>query len=359
MGNCLGSSNLTPEELERRKKNKLIDSQMKAQSNKEAEKVKLLLLGAGESGKSTIFKQMKLIYGNRYTESECKKYIPTIHANILQTIHIFLHHLKEYNYYDEIKQVNELKILEETLVTSKIDEELGNVIKIFWNDDAVQKLWSKRSEFQIVGESVVYFVNRIDIIANENYVPSQDDILNSRVKTTGIVTEGYTIDGTAFEMYDVGGQRNERKKWIHCFEGVTAVIFVAALSEFDMKLYEDGSTNRMVEALELFDDICNNTFFKTSSMILFLNKKDLFEQKIKSKSIADSEAFKDYKGAPNSYDDGVKYFIQKFLEKNKSGSERNIYQHVTCATDTKNVKVVFNACKDIILQENLAKMGIA
>ena len=53
------------------------------------------------------------------------------------------------------------------------------------------------------------------------------------------------------------------------------------------------------------------------------------------------------------------YFIQKFLEKNKSGSERNIYQHVTCATDTKNVKVVFNACKDIILQENLAKMGIA
>ena len=48
---------------------------------------------------------------------------------------------------------------------------------------------------------------------------SQDDILYSRVRTSGIVTERYNIDGSTFEMYDVGGQRNERKKWIHCFEG--------------------------------------------------------------------------------------------------------------------------------------------
>ena len=58
-----------------------------------------------------------------------------------------------------------------------------------------------------------------------------------------------TFPGTVFEMYDVGGQRNERKKWIHCFEGVTAVIFVAAISEYDQKLFEDASTNRMVGLL--------------------------------------------------------------------------------------------------------------
>ena len=56
-------------------------------------------------------------------------------------------------------------------------------------------------------------------------------------------------------MYDVGGQRNERRKWIHCFEDVTAVIFVAAISEYDQKLFEDGATNRMVEALELFEEV--------------------------------------------------------------------------------------------------------
>merc|ERR1719174_3577782 len=58
----------------------------------------------------------------------------------------------------------------------------------------------------------------------------------ARVRTSGIVTERYCIEGSTFEMYDVGGQRNERKKWIHCFDNVTAVIFVAALSEYDQVL---------------------------------------------------------------------------------------------------------------------------
>merc|ERR1719421_1881028 len=83
----------------------------------------------------------------------------------------------------------------------------------------------------------------------------QRDALYARVRTSGIVTEKYLIDGTTFEMYDVGGQRNERRKWIHCFEDVTAVIFVAAISEYDQKLFEDGATNRMVEALELFEEV--------------------------------------------------------------------------------------------------------
>ena len=59
-------------------------------------------------------------------------------------------------------------------------------------------------------------------------------------------------------MYDVGGQRNERKKWIHCFDDVTAVIFVASLSEYDQVLYEDNTVNRMEEAVTLFSDIANS-----------------------------------------------------------------------------------------------------
>lgn len=62
----------------------------------------------------------------------------------------------------------------------------------------------------------------------------------------GIVVDKYRIDGTTFEMYDVGGQRNERKKWIHCFDNVTAVIYVAALSEYNQGMFEDANTNRLV-----------------------------------------------------------------------------------------------------------------
>ena len=93
-------------------------------------------------------------------------------------------------------------------------------------------MWDRRNEYQII-ESVQYYFNKIDEIKQPDYVPTQNDVLMARVRTSGIVTERYTIDNTTFEMYDVGGQRNERKKWIHCFEGVTAVIFVAAISEYD------------------------------------------------------------------------------------------------------------------------------
>ena len=89
-------------------------------------------------------------------------------------------------------------------------------------------------------------MNRLAEIALPGYMPTMNDILHSRGRTTGIVEERYVIDSHTFVLFDVGGQRNERKKWIHCFDGVNAVIFVAALSEYDQKLFEDESTCRMV-----------------------------------------------------------------------------------------------------------------
>ena len=72
-----------------------------------------------------------------------------------------------------------------------------------------------------------------------------------------------------FHMIDVGGNRLERKKWIHIFDNVKAVIFLAALSDYDLVLPEDRERNRMVETLGLFESICNNQCFNKTSMILF------------------------------------------------------------------------------------------
>lgn len=77
-----------------------------------------------------------------------------------------------------------------------------------------------------------------------------------------------------YKLFDVGGQRSERKKWIHCFENVTAILFLVAISEYDQSLYEDESINRMQESLALFDSICNSRWFVRTSIILFLNKID-------------------------------------------------------------------------------------
>lgn len=236
---------MSQEELEKRRKNKEYENQLASQAKQEDEKIKLLLLGAGESGKSTIFKQMKVIYGDQYTDAERKQQIPTIYSNILQAMKILIEQAVTFNMVNQIAAKEEFDIIKGLDENDVINVRVGDCIEALWADAGIQAVWARRAEFQII-ESVQYYFNKIHLIKRPDYLPDKDDIIHSRVRTSGIVTERYVIDNTIFEMYDVGGQRNERKKWIHCFEGVTAVIFVAAISEYDQKLFEDASTNRMV-----------------------------------------------------------------------------------------------------------------
>jgi len=185
-------------------------------------------------------------------------------------------------------------------------------------------------------------------------LPTQQDVLRSRVRTTGIVENEFEIDGNKFKMFDVGGQRNERKKWIHCFENVTAVLFVAAISEYDQVLYEDENTNRMMEALNLFEEICNSRWFHDTSMILFLNKRDLFAEKIVKVPL--TVCFPDYDGE-NTYEAGSEFLKHQFESKNHN-DDKVIYTHITCATDTDNIAAVFNAVKDIIIRQSLNDAGL-
>ena len=243
MGAC--GSSLTPEEKEAARKNKELEVQIKNQERIDSEKVKLLLLGAGESGKSTIFKQMKVIYGEKYNEKDGMQQLSTIYGNILQAMKVLIEQSFSLKLDDQVIAKDAFDLIRSMDECEPIDIEVGDAIKTLWADPGIIKVWDRRNEFQII-ESVKYYFDKIDEIKQPDYIPSQNDVLMARVRTSGIVTERYNIDDTTFEMYDVGGQRNERKKWIHCFEGVTAVIFVAAISEYDQKLFEDGATNRMV-----------------------------------------------------------------------------------------------------------------
>ena len=74
---------------------------------------------------------------------------------------------------------------------------------------------------------------------------------------------------------DVGGQRNERRKWIHVFDDILLLMFVAAVSEFDQVLEEDNMTNSLEESLQLFETITASDFFKSTPIVLFLNKIDV------------------------------------------------------------------------------------
>jgi guanine nucleotide-binding protein G(i) subunit alpha len=194
------------------------------------------------------------------------------------------------------------------------------------------------------------FFSHIKRISNNDFVPNQQDVLRCRVKTTGIVESEFDFQNMKFRLFDVGGQRNERKKWIHCFDHVTAIIFVSSLSEFDQKCYEDDQTLRMKESLVLFDEITNSQFFADTPTILFLNKVDLFKLKIQHTDL--KVCFDDYNGPSKDWEAASNFIKDKFISLNRE-DQKEIFPHITCATDTDNIKNVFDNVKEIILKQNL------
>ena len=83
-----------------------------------------------------------------------------------------------------------------------------------------------------------YFYD-IERLFAKDYVPSDQDILRARLRTTGISETIFDLGQLTYKMFDVGGQRSERKKWIHVFDNVQVVLFLAAISGYDQVLVED------------------------------------------------------------------------------------------------------------------------
>ncbi|XP_060067092.1 guanine nucleotide-binding protein G(i) subunit alpha-like isoform X2 [Ylistrum balloti] len=310
-------------------------------------------MGAGESGKSTILKQMKIIHDRGYTEQECVEYRPVVYSNIYQSMTTIIRAMGSLHieFQDPDRAEDARHLFECKMANEGLDPMLGILIRL-WGDGGVQTCVSRSREYQL-NDSAEYYLNALERIGKPGYIPSAQDVLRTRVKTAGIVESKFLFKNAQFKMIDVGGQRNERKKWIHCFQDVTSILFIVAMSEYDLTLIEDQDMNRMGESLRLFDSICNSTWFVKTSMILFLNKKDLFEDKIVRSPL--TVCFPDYPGQ-NIYAEAAPYIQFQFVSTNKRDKE--IYCHFTCATDTNNIQFVFDAISDIILNENLESIGL-
>jgi len=153
----------------------------------------------------------------------------------------------------------------------------------------------------------------------------------------------------------VGGQRSERRKWIHCFADVKAVIFCAALSDYNQKLVEDETTNRMKESITLFQEICNISYLEEAAIILFLNKQDVFVKRIKKVSL--KFCFPDYNG-DDSFESCVEFIVTKFAQNLKDSNLRRMSYYVTCATDTSLITPLFSAVKANILKMSILASGL-
>ncbi|XP_061671895.1 guanine nucleotide-binding protein subunit alpha-14-like isoform X2 [Syngnathoides biaculeatus] len=340
---------MSPEARERKHISAEIERQLRRDKKNFRRELKLLLLGTGESGKSTFIKQMRIIHGGGYDDEDKRKYAKLVYQNIytsmqtmiraMQMLDIPFHDASHANMLLDVKVVN----------VDRLEQEHVAAIRRLWNDSGLQDCFDRRREYQL-SDSTKYYLTELDRISQPSYIPDLQDILRVRVPTTGIIEYPFDMESVIFRMVDVGGQRSERRKWIHCFEGVTSIMFLVALSEYDQVLVECDHENRMEESKALFKTIITSSWFHRSSVILFLNKTDILREKIINSHLADY--FPQFSG-PRQDARAAQEFILKMYQEQNPNKDKQLYPHFTCATDTENIRFVFAAVKDTILRQNL------
>ena len=318
--------------------------------------VKILLLGAGESGKSTIVKQMKIIHGDGYSIDELNNFKTVIHNNLLTSMIEVIKAMEKLNIQlqDSSNQTLAMEIVDSSSLLKpgiEISSGLGEKMKLLWQDGGFQECLKCAPDYHL-SDSAPYYFQRIEKILDPSYTPNEQDVLRSRVQTTGIAETSFKNGNITYRLIDVGGQRSERRKWLHCFDDVKAVLFVTSLNEYNMTLIEDGTTNRMEESLNLFQAISYNKFFDNSSIILFLNKVDLFTEKINNTTYHLRLFFPRYTGPDHDVSAAQEFILEQFLMHN-ARKDKLIYSHFTTATDTSNIKIVFKVILDTIVFELL------
>ncbi|KAI6708056.1 hypothetical protein JHW43_009411, partial [Diplocarpon mali] len=354
MGACMSSNG---DETEQKKRSQMIDKKLEEDSRRLRRECKILLLGSGESGKSTIVKQMKIIHQNGYTMDELALYRLTIYKNLIDCAKALVGAMRQFNILPTSPANLEYSdyLMDYQIVSDPqmpLSPKVGVAILSLWQDASIENLMERQSEFYLM-DSAPYFFEEAHRITSQDFIPTEADVLRARTKTTGIYETRFTMGSLSIHMFDVGGQRSERKKWIHCFENVTSIIFCVALSEYDQVLLEESNQNRMMESLVLFDSVVNSRWFMRTSIILFLNKVDLFRQKLGRSPL--SNYFPDYSGG-NDINRASKYLLWRFNQVNRA--HLNLYPHLTQATDTSNIRLVFAAVKETILQNALKDSGI-
>ncbi|KAI9342660.1 guanine nucleotide binding protein, alpha subunit [Obelidium mucronatum] len=416
---------------------KEIDKQLKKEEEANLDTAKLLLLGTGETGKSTILKQMRLIHGVVFTEDEYVGFRSAIFMNIITCAKSLIHAMdtlkipygfvppptaaadpenseggegalppkddtskrtpssstdpanpddpNDSNPAEPLVKKNDPVAIAAREAYAKIDPDQGQVgptseaaalirgvnirfgfvkgetlpqniidaAKIIWKDTGIQYCYTRANEYQLI-DCCAYFMNDIDRVCNPDYMPGEQDILNARMMTTSITETRFEVQGVTFRVFDVGGQRSQRKKWAPYFDDVRAIIYLVAMNSYDQVCFEDSSANRMTESLNVFKSMCNHPMFKSTAIILFMNKIDLFRTKLETAMI--TNYFPEFQG-PNTYERGSEFFARQFLTLNKN-PEKKIYVHFTWATDTKQIKKILTMVNEIILSSNMASIGL-
>lgn len=338
----------------------MIDQELKKSNMKASATPILLLLGAGESGKSTVLKQMERIHCKPVLDKQLLSVRDTIFAMLLDQSLALVAQAKLFaaesadTYTPSEETQKSARALEKVDAVALVNEDLCKHFRVIWNDPAIKETVERKSEFQLL-DSTPYFLTdaKLDELSKSDYLPSFDDYVRCRSRTTSVIESTLEIkdQGRSITVVDIGGQRNERRKWIHQFDRVNMILFVASLISYNQRCFEDGTTNRMEEDLELFKWIVAREGFEEMSIILFLNKLDSFQLEIKKAPL--TLLYPEYEGETGNVEQGCEFIGSKYDEifdaSKDPTSRKQLFVHYTTAVDPGNIDHIVRDVLAVVL----------
>ncbi|KAJ3985773.1 guanine nucleotide binding protein, alpha subunit [Lentinula detonsa] len=239
-----------------------------------------------------------------------------------------------------------------------------DIVTLWRNPDVQEKL---RQEEIYLKDQPGFFLEDVERITKEDYLPTPDDVLRARVSTIGpeehrIPMESSLENGNGKDwiVYDVGGDRSQRAAWAQFFDTVTVIIFLAPVSAFNQALAEDETVNRLADSMKLWRMICTNKLLASVDLILLLNKIDILDTQLKA-GVQFSKYVTSYRDKPNETEAVSKYLLDMFTALHKQHSpskKRKMHPHLTCAIDTKATAVVITHIQELILIKTLSQTNI-
>jgi len=328
-----------------------VDKAIKEQKQQDALNFKLLCLGAGEGGKSTIVKQLSFLHSKKAQRQERMVYVSVLHGNAIQCMATLVRECENFGY-DVDMSDEQTAAADATRAIAQdtsfvLDPFTAADVHLLWSSAPIQKTWARRSEFWHLENSEYYF-DHAARFAEPDFEPTEEDMVMARKRTTGVQVTDFAASGLHWSVVDVGGQRSERRKWIHCFDNVKAILFVVNLLEYVNVLFEDKAVNRMHESLELFEKLMKEPVFAETPVFLCLNKKDLFERELERRGI--ECCFPDYTG-PQQLQPSVNYIAEQFQARLPAGRARAVV-HLMAARVRKDVQYTFDEIKSYLVALN-------
>lgn len=307
---------------------------------------KILLLGAGESGKSTVVKQLTNIFVTKpsHNDEETRRFRDVLQSNTIAAMRWLLKAAKQQQLIfmgsiaDVAERVHELDD------SQMLSDEVVADIQALWSNEQIQALYEKRSEFYFPDAGPYYFKHLMRF--NEpDFTPTEEDIVMARIRTTGMFQTEFDKPPVHWRVVDVGGQRSERKKWMRFFDDVQAIIFVVNTGGYNKVLFEDQTKNRLHEAIELFDETVNKGCFADTPIFTFFNKKDIFEECIRKSPL--KTCFPEHDGSTDVHE-CLDFVSRQFSSKMPAG-KAIAGSHFISARFKKNVRHAFEEVQEVLV----------